>query len=126
MFNVTTKITDGRVASLLCDALEGGANYWISDVSQGVAPTGKLSTEDYFHWSQWWPICGGSVEIVECDPDTGETKKHTLDRSTIEKGLTSMAEKSPKHLADFVSENDDGETGDVFLQHCLFGEIVYG
>jgi len=25
-----------------------------------------------------------------------------------------------------LSDNDDDGTGDVFLQCCLFGEIVYG
>ena len=65
MFNVATKIADERVASLLCDALEGGSNYWICEVSQGNEPTGKLPTDDYYNWSQWWPLCGGSVNISE-------------------------------------------------------------
>jgi hypothetical protein len=25
-----------------------------------------------------------------------------------------------------LNENDDADTGDVFLQLCLFGEVVYG
>jgi len=37
-----------------------------------------------------------------------------------------MAEKYPRHFHNFLEENDDAETGDVFIQCCLFGEIVYG
>jgi hypothetical protein len=45
--------------------------------------------------------------------------------AAIKSGLKVMAEKYPHHWQDFVSENDDAITGDVFLQCCLFGEIVY-
>jgi hypothetical protein len=48
-----------------------------------------------------------------------------LDMAAIKNGLKVMAEKYPHHWQDFVSENDDAITGDVFLQCCLFGEIVY-
>ena len=33
---------------------------------------------------------------------------------------------TPRHLADFMSESDDASTGDVFLQLCIFGSVVYG
>lgn len=126
MFDVTIKITDEQIAGLLCNAFEGGSNYWIGEVEQGKEPTSKLEGDDYFHWAQWWPVCGGSVLVTECDPDTGETKAHALDRAAIERGLVSMSIKSPTYFGDFISQNDDAETGDVFLQYCLFGEIVYG
>ena len=37
-----------------------------------------------------------------------------------------MADKFPRHFANILNENDDAETGDVFLQCCLWGDIVYG
>lgn len=37
-----------------------------------------------------------------------------------------MAEKDPRHFGDLVSENDDADTHDVFIQHVLFGEVIYG
>jgi hypothetical protein len=40
--------------------------------------------------------------------------------------LALMAEKEPRHFGDFMGENDDATTSDVFLQLCLFGEVVYG
>jgi hypothetical protein len=27
---------------------------------------------------------------------------------------------------DFIDENDDAITADVFLQFCLFGDVIYG
>ena len=49
-----------------------------------------------------------------------------LDLNAIKKGLQIMAEKYPRHMGDFLNENDDADTGDVFLQCCLFGEAIYG
>jgi len=37
-----------------------------------------------------------------------------------------MAKKEPRHFADFLKEDYDETTGDVFLQCCLFGEVIYG
>lgn len=37
-----------------------------------------------------------------------------------------MAEKWPRHFGNFISENEDAETGDVFIQLALLGDIVYG
>jgi hypothetical protein len=37
-----------------------------------------------------------------------------------------MAREAPQHFADFLNENDDADTGDVFVQCCLLGEIRYG
>jgi hypothetical protein len=44
----------------------------------------------------------------------------------VTKGLEIMATKYARHFADLVSENDDADTHDVFLQCALFGEVVYG
>jgi len=37
-----------------------------------------------------------------------------------------MGEKYDWHLKNFIEENDDAETADVFLQCCVLGDIVYG
>ena len=44
----------------------------------------------------------------------------------IEKGLKVFAEKSPYQFGEWLLDNDDSITGDVFLQCCLFGEVKYG
>jgi hypothetical protein len=37
-----------------------------------------------------------------------------------------MAQAYTRHFADFINQNDDAITGDVFLQCCLLGEVLYG
>ena len=49
-----------------------------------------------------------------------------IDPTTIAEGLKVMAQKYPKAWADFMAENDDAETGDIFLQCICFGEVIYG
>ena len=58
--------------------------------------------------------------------DTEEEKPYLLNLKKIKRGMTVMAKKEPKHFADFVSGDYDQTTGDVFLQCCLFGEVIYG
>ena len=54
----------------------------------------------------------------------GGLDMHVLDRDKIKAGLALLAE--TRHWDDFMCENEDGTTGDVFLQLCLFGEVVFG
>jgi len=72
-----------------------------------------------------WPLSeGGRLWIDNLFED--EEYKGWLDLESVEKGLKLMAEKSPKHFSDFLTENEDGYTGDVFLQYCIFGKLIYG
>ncbi len=124
-----------RVLCLLCSALEGGSNYWYmierydlpknmpyKDFKEG----GKYQYPDnYAHPAQLIPTYPGcAVIFTVTEEDDG--KEYRLDREALERGLRIMAEKYPRHWTNFVQENDDAETGDVYLQCCLFGEIVYG
>lgn len=52
--------------------------------------------------------------------------EYRLDRAALLRGSDLMAEKFPHHFANVITENADAETGDVYLQCCLFGGIVYG
>jgi hypothetical protein len=72
-----------------------------------------------------WPLSvGGRLFVTNKFDDEGEDG--FLDRESIQKGLQVMAERYPKHFADFIAENDDGDTGDVFLQCAVLGQLVYG
>lgn len=73
---------------------------------------------------------GGALIFSVTDPERGEEdKRWTLNMESIRKGLETMAHlkqgEGGHHFGDFMAENDDATTGDVFLQCCLFGEIVY-
>lgn len=125
-----------RISDMLVSAFEGGSNYWILDVEK-VKPTERLFHLDgkpeptefplYEH-----PLNPGGAVRVRVDNDQGKPlelngkKVFELNLESIAKGLQLMQEKHPSHMADFLDENDDADTADVFLQLCLFGEVVFG
>lgn len=123
---VTQQIPIRRVADILCTAIESGSSYWVhvADVEQGAndsAPWEQEYTPSYIRA----PFsANGWVEII--DTESGDNGRYLLDRAALERGLKVMAEKYPRHWADFIAENEDATTGDVFLQCALFGEVVYG
>lgn len=137
-FYVTHAVPRKRVADMLCGAFEGGSSYWY-EVVRYITPPARVwySNPDLGRKPDgplvWYrhidtPLNpGGAVIIKSLDKDkiNGKTSWR-LDLVTIAKGLNSMAAKCPQHFADMVSENDDATTADVFLQCCLFGEVIYG
>jgi hypothetical protein len=145
--DVVTKvpITEDQIKCLLCDAFEGGSNYWCQivgykfpdgivykDFREGGRFGPKTSSDQtvwvdpalaYWHPHQLIPLHEGCALLIK---DQDEDKDaHRLDPIALRRGLRIMAEKYPQHFANVVNDNDDAETGDVFLQCCLFGEIVY-
>jgi|SRR6185369_4028355 len=127
-----------RIRGLLCSAFEGGSNYWYR-IEKANFPEGRSAADYkeggdgqdgkwYWHWSQLVPTHeGGSLIVTNSFGDEiGGKKQWTLDLDAIKRGLQIMAEKYPRHYGNFIAENDDADTGDVFLQCCLFGELVYG
>lgn len=127
------EICESRVRDLLVTAFEGGSNYWIESINHKVAEGltyedfkegGKLEIPgDYFPGYILVPFHEGcSLEIKAEDDD----KTYCLDAAKMKQGLELMAKNEQRHWQDFINENDDAETADVFLQLCLFNEIVYG
>tara|TARA_R110000824_G_scaffold201667_4_gene385773 strand:- start:1538 stop:1927 length:390 start_codon:yes stop_codon:yes gene_type:complete len=119
--NVPLSFTQERISDLLCSAFEGGSNYWYEIVRYKFAK-GKAGS-DYKYKHIEVPFDGGAIIICDKEDPTTQAK---LDKAAIVKGLELMADKYPDHFKDWVDENADAETGDVFLQLCLFNEIVFG
>jgi hypothetical protein len=136
-----------RISDILCNAFEGGSNYWIDHVEfwlngdhVTVAQARKaLAGKTNFDASMtsdamddpaylWLPLVeGGELRIKVSDEGDKNSKKLLfLDKQRIETGLKVMATMYRKHFNDIVDENDDAITGDVLLQCCVFGETIYG
>ena len=105
----------------LLDSASRGAHYWAinnlgyeNEVNKAVSEIG-VKIEDL-----------ESKEAKEGVNRFANPKIHILNMKKIKRGLTAMAKKEPSHFADFLKENYDETTGDVFLQCCLFGEVIYG
>ena len=113
---VTVSIESQTLDDLLCNALEGGSNYWymISDWDK--------AGREFLHEG---PMAGGWLKFVG-EEINGRTE-WKLDRDGMLRGFAVMVDKYPRHAANALSETEcDAETGDVFLQCCLFGELIYG
>lgn len=136
MIYIKQEIPEERLKGILCTAFEGGTNYWLTDITPHFERD-DLSIDDfreggkmqdpkcYWHWCQLVPLTEGCYLTFK-DREDEDKRRYRLDRRTIEEGLAVMAKKYPKHFGDLISENDDADTGDVFMQCCVFGEIVYG
>ena len=102
-----------RITDLLCCGLEGGIIYWVKKIK---AKKG-MSNEDLYD------IKRENWGIIIIDEDN---KEHTLTIESLKKGIQLMANDADYHFNNFVKENEDAETGDVFIQMCCFNEIIYG
>lgn len=107
---ITLDVGDERVADLLQCALQG-SHYWArfdSDYNAAdvVAGTGK------------WRV----VDTL----DKPVTKSYLLDSVAVKQGLVRMAKQCPYQFGQWLNAREDSETGDVFLQCCIFGAVVYG
>ena len=120
--NIKQTFKEQDMKDLLCIAFEGGSNYWYFIEEFGNPD--KIECE-YQHIDLPFSE-NGYLMIKDQEDDSDEPELYRLDRKAIEKGLPIMAEKCPWHFDNFVKDNADAETGDVYLQCCLFGDIVYG
>jgi len=135
--DVKTKVDKLR-RCLLTGAFEGGSNYWYM-IEEYKFPEGVTyadfreggrftDPEDYWHPATIIPFHKGCAVVIsdrEADPDN-DKERWTLDRPALIRGWNVMRDKFPRHYADAISENDDADTADVYLQCCLFGDLVYG
>lgn len=138
-FKVETHVSEDDVRTLLCSAFEGGSNYWYRDLDYELAEGidfeefckggARQIAETYWHWSQLIPLvegCALTLRDKEDTDDDEEGKLHRITREDLARGLQIFAKKYPQHLADLLSENDDADTGDCFLQCVVFGDAIYG
>ena len=122
--NPSHKITVERIKDLLCNAIEGGSGYWIKTLDR----MGGIDCEQARYRQDVPFVEGGWLELVELNEEwqNATAFKYRIDLEVIKTGLTIFAAKYPRHFADFIAENDDADTGDIFLQCCCFGEAIYG
>jgi hypothetical protein len=128
-YNALIEISPQRIADIMSTGLEGGYSPWLQSAywtqkPEGYVDTGitPVMTEGFY--------CGEfRIEFTFDDPDEEEgtfTGKKVVGPYELRIGIQLMAEKASRHFSDWMQENDDAETGDVFLQFLILGEIVYG
>jgi len=121
-FEIKTAVTIPfqRVDDLIVTGIEGGTNYW-------------MTVEGAWNGKVWGNLLKTikakkfvlSNRIAE-EEEGGEIITKTITEKVIQEALQLMAERHPRHFRDFTEENEDGITGDVFIQLCVLGDIIYG
>lgn len=126
--SVQMDFDEQRVKDLLCCAFEGGSNYWCEVEKTHLSPFAEREMEAHTFCTHEMPFLEGCDLILKdaTGENDGPEQPWILNREKLVKGLQVMADKYPKHFNDFVAENEDADTGDAYLQCCLFGEIVFG
>lgn len=122
--NVRQPVPLERLRDLLTSAFEGGSNYWYYDLQIISLPPGAKKA-DFKFWHIEIPALAGGVLGLRAD-DNEEKCLYRLDLPALLTGIQLMADRYPRHFADVINEDDDADTGDVFLQLCLFEAIVFG
>lgn len=120
----TTEVKPERVIDLFITACEGGSNYWArsSDSLPGkdFVPAGVNHSAPVYSY-----MLNGFI-IVEMCERTGKDIKHKVSATKIKNALDLMAKNYTDHFNDFLNENEDVETADIFMQLCVFGDVIYG
>jgi len=98
--HLTIEIPDEDIRYLIAAGLDLACRYWADAKDEG-----------------------GRLVLHEKDG----SGKHVLTTAAMKQGFRVMREKYPRHFANVVNiDGHDAETGDVFLQCALLGDIVYG
>lgn len=124
---VHTVVEAKKVASLLCSAFDPACNavgYWCEVVKyeQPQVMQWQDSPEQVYPYMDYPLNTGGAVIVKDLEDND---RHYKLGLPQIIEGIRSMSQKDPQHFADVMTDDADNTTADVFIQHCLFGEVRY-
>jgi len=133
--NTTISITEDQIRGLLFSALEEGSRYWVSKVKFNLADNIDISDFKnggrYYHQDHCWDpmylipfVNGCSLQIItQAIPET----KCLLNIASLKKGIVILNKHQTlrPYLSRIYEKNIDSETGDIYLQLCLFGKLLF-
>lgn len=118
---IEIEVSDETISNLLCSAFEGGSNYWLESTKCEMNGDPVRADRTTFALEGGVVVC-----TLQDEPYKGAGATYLLDKISIAAGLRTMRSKYPSHFGNALADEGDATTGDVFLQCCLFGEVVYG
>jgi hypothetical protein len=126
----TVDIEADDIIGLICTAAEGGmSNQWARYMEGKLPKNADLSEvpEGWHPYPRYFaPFAGGVIVLEVEDAKGGEDYEVEVDMAALEKAMKLMASEYPSHFADFMDENMDAVTGDVFLQLAVYEEVIFG
>lgn len=116
-----TEFDSEAVAHLIINAIDTHRSIgtWID----GFDTSGIERPEGVAWWKQLYKVIDTDNWVLVFEV---EGKKHKMNRASVTRALKLFRTKHPRHYEDWVNENDDAITADVFLQLCVFGEVIFG
>ncbi len=119
-------ISSQRVCDMVVTAFEGGISYWCANVRLVAHKAERSKAVPWYSEPGLYDL-PFTLEVEESDPsgDDDDGIYFVTDKD-FAKGFEVMAEKYPWHFNNFMNDNEDAETADVWFQCIVFGEIVYG
>ena len=123
VIEMKVEVTQEDIDDIMCIALEGGVNYWISQCRVvGEKLLGEYASEQISR--------GGELELYDYEEDTW----HLLTKNSFLEGLKKYLENPCcSDIAEVIDNKiridtsyADAEVCDVIIQLAIFGEIVYG
>jgi hypothetical protein len=127
-FKIKTEVelTESDVESLLVSALEGGSRDWAMIEAKVDGKNDKANgckyLSDYVLKGSGLVISNGTEE----SSDNKDFVKTVVNRQRVQVALELMAQQDPSAFNDIKSDDCDAVTGDIFLQICVLGKVIYG
>lgn len=120
----THKVTGQQISDLMITAIEGGSNYWCKSIL--LLGADKMPMER--PWYSDPTTYDGALKIAvhEDEPSmVGSDGVFVVGPVEFAEGFRIMCDNYPGHWEDFITDNGDATTADVWLQCVCFGEILY-
>lgn len=123
-FTTSAVINTDQLVYLVVSAFECNdmTASWCEGAKPVVVPEG-IKNPWYFDPAFW--DSDFQITVVYDHPSEEGQDTKVIGRAEVQKGFDVMAEKYPSHMGDFLSENHDAETADVFWQCVVLGDIIY-
>lgn len=131
---ITIKITAQKIADMMISAIEG--NHMTRSWCAGLYWNTQEATPPNWTGGPWYAnpdMYDGCFQIEvheivdESKPAQGDNVKiHKCNQFAVQRGIELMARSNPRHFGDWMADQDDGETADIFLQCVALGEVRYG
>lgn len=119
-FTASVEIRPRLIADQIVTAIEGGVDYWL----ESFKPVKGRERATVAPWYDDEKVWAGDFLVEAKVVDDEKTYQFTPE--SIHKGLKWMAANQGRRIQEILDENGDADTADVFLQACLFEDIVYG
>lgn len=129
--SLTLMLPHQRIADLLSACIDTPAGDWLRRLTVGAVAdrSGISNSAPWYGQGAYWSKPDAAVLVTVDNPvndDNGETLQKRLTLKDFIRALALMAGRDyGHHFADFLRENEDSMTGDLFMQLAVYGEEVF-